>query len=565
VASPPERELRALIVVANPTDLTAGPGFQARGRGRLAPIDVDTELELSRTALAAFRPVLLRPGEASLDNIIRKLDEGIDILYLVGHGVQAADVPLLMLEKHDGTGDLVDARRLEEYIRNLQHRPVLIMLNSCQSAGTGDQRHTEDGGALVAIGPRLAAAGVAAVIGMQSNVTMSTAKIFAAAFFTAFARDRVVDGAMTAARGAIRPRPDWWVPVLFSRLRSGRIHQERGFTDQAEKTWNSLTTMIQTKTFTPVLGPGLADGILGSREYVASRWARRWQMPIAAHASGNLAQVAQYLRVSYDPGMVVGELLKYLQTEMHERIQNAQGNDPFHDLPDRVRSGDDLDIEGVILEVGRRQREDPDDPFRAVAAMPVKVFVTTGLTGLLQDSLEARGKTPKTLCFPWTDRVRWEDHYRERRWSNPRSAAVPTVEEPWVYHLFGRLEVPASLVLTEDDHFDWLSEWVAAKDVRQKVPPAVKSALAGSSLLFLGYRLDDWNFRIVFQSIKSFQLAKRYNSHVGVQLRPESQSIEREAAQRYLESHFGEDRVNIFWDDTATFLTELCERTGLTP
>jgi hypothetical protein len=50
-----------------------------------------------------------------------------------------------------------------------------------------------------------------------------------------------------------------------------------------------------------------------------------------------------------------------------------------------------------------------------------------------------------------------------------------------------------------------------------------------------------------------------------VQLRPESQTIEREAAQRYLESYFGEDKVNIFWDDTTSFLGKLVERTGLQP
>jgi hypothetical protein len=28
---------------------------------------------------------------------------------------------------------------------------------------------------------------------------------------------------MSEARAAVRDRPDWWMPVLFTRLRAGRI------------------------------------------------------------------------------------------------------------------------------------------------------------------------------------------------------------------------------------------------------------------------------------------------------------------------------------------------------
>jgi hypothetical protein len=552
----PNRDLRALIVIAGPTDLDE---YRPRGRS-LAPVDVKDELRRAMAALAPFHPVALAGrGEATLANTINRLEQGFDILYLVGHGAQTDDVPLLFMENPDGTADAIDARRLEERIRNLARRPIVVLLNSCQSAGTGDQRHSEDGGALAALGPRLAAAGVPAVVAMQGNVTMTTASRFGPAFSAAFAQDAVVDQAVAVARDAVRDRRDWWVPVLFSRLRSGRIYYEPQFTERAEATWQILDTMMDTGNFTPVLGPGLADGILGSRQEIARRWARRWQMPVASHVRGNLAQVAQYLRVSHNPAMVPGELQKYLKTEMEERRTNARGDDPFHNIPEGMI--DREKPEAVIVEVGRRLRSDPGDPFRVVAAMPVKVFITTGWTDLLQKALEDAepSKKPHTLCFPWTRRVSWD------QWDDPAEVDRPTVDRPWVYHLFGRLEDPRSLVLTEDDYFDWLDAWTTTKDVKEIVPTAVKAALTGSALLFLGYRLDDWDFRVVFQSIKSFGLKDRFNDHVGVQLRPESQTIEREAAQRYLESYFGNDKVNIFWSDTRTFLDELRERTGLQP
>lgn len=122
---------------------------------------------------------------------------------------------------------------------------------------------------------------------------------------------------------------------------------------------------------------------------------------------------------------------------------------------------------------------DPGDPYRVVAALPVKVLVTTGWTDLLQEALRARGKQPTTACFQWTDRVDWDD--------DPLSAP-PTTDQPLVYHLYGRLENPDSLVLTEDDYFEWLTAWIDKKLV---IPGVVRSALTRNSLMFLGYRLDE--------------------------------------------------------------------------
>jgi hypothetical protein len=562
-------EPRALVVIANPRDLDQ----YSRGGRRLPSVQVGRELARAQKALAAYRPVVLaRSGEAvetvddgvggaggaTLSNMIRHLNQGFDVLYLVAHGALTEDVPLIFLEKDDGTADEVDARRLVERVYNLAERPTVVMLSSCESAGAGGEPHSGDEGALAAVGPRLAAAGVAAVVAMQGNVSMRTAGVFAPAFFEAFLQDGVVDHAMAVARDAVRDRPDWWVPVLFSRLRSGRTYYVEQFTDsqRAAETWDELNAMITSEKFTPVLGPGMADGILGSRQQIAFRWVRRWQMPIAPHAQGDLARVAQYLRVGRTAARVSAELQQYLRTELRERRQNAQGDDPFVDLPEHLIEGRP---ENAIVEVGRRLRErDRGDPFRVVAALPVAVFVTTAWTDLLQQALQARGKEPVTRSFQWTDRARWDQ---------PRTKVqvqTPTVQRPLVYHLFGRLDDLDSLVLTEDDYFEWLTAWI---DKKRLIPSTVKAALSKSALLFLGYRLDDWDFRVVFQSIKSFEggLKHRHHKHIGVQLKPENQLIEPEAAQNYFESYFGEDLVNIYWADTRAFLAELQARTGISP
>ena len=91
------------------------------------------------------------------------------------------------------------------------------------------------------------------------------------------------------------------------------------------------------------------------------------------------------------------------------------------------------------------------------------------------------------------------------------------------------------------------------------------SALAGTTLLFLGFGLHDADFRVLFRAIKALKGSDRLRrwKHVAVQLNPESQLIEPEAAQDYLESYFGEDtigKVSIYWERTEVFLEELQKR-----
>ncbi len=62
-----------------------------------------------------------------------------------------------------------------------------------------------------------------AVIAMQGNLTTETASVFMPTFFTELRRDGQVDRAMAVARGTVRDRPDWWVPVLYMNLKRGHI------------------------------------------------------------------------------------------------------------------------------------------------------------------------------------------------------------------------------------------------------------------------------------------------------------------------------------------------------
>ncbi len=225
----PRAGLRALVVVANPDDLDVW---------NLAPVDVVGELQHARQGLGDL-PIdaLCRchdprcadldvgiVGRPTLNELLDRLRQGYDILYLVAHGALVQRVPRVWLEEPEGIGHLVEPAGpggLVTLIGQLPQLPRLVVLASCQSAGDGT---STDGGALAALGPRLAEAGVPAVVAMQGNVTVATVSRFMPRFFEGLQEGQIED-AMAVARRTVHTegRPDWWMPVLFSRLESGRL------------------------------------------------------------------------------------------------------------------------------------------------------------------------------------------------------------------------------------------------------------------------------------------------------------------------------------------------------
>ena len=217
VGDTPKAGQRAVVVVADPKGLEEwSPGGVA-----LTPVAADDEVARARAGLGAMPvSVLAGSGQATLDGLAAALRDGPGILYLVCHGFLSNDGPQLLLEKPDGSVDRVAGAGVLTRLRELPQLPRLVVLASCQSGGT---ERGVGGVALAALGPRLAELGVPAVVAMQGNVSMETVAAFMPTFFAELDRHGQIDRAAAVARGRVRDRPDWWMPVLFMRLKSGRL------------------------------------------------------------------------------------------------------------------------------------------------------------------------------------------------------------------------------------------------------------------------------------------------------------------------------------------------------
>jgi hypothetical protein len=81
--------------------------------------------------------------------------------------------------------------------------------------------------ALSALGPRLLKAGVPAVLAMHGTISMIAVARLMPAFLRDLQREGLIDRALASARAGVRDLNDWWHPVLYSRLRDGRIWEEQ--------------------------------------------------------------------------------------------------------------------------------------------------------------------------------------------------------------------------------------------------------------------------------------------------------------------------------------------------
>jgi hypothetical protein len=528
----PRARLRALVAVAAPANLTDY---------RLAAIDIDGEVARATAALAGVELRVLGKAEPlTLERLIDALRAGADLVYLVCHGTLTRQLePLLFLQREDGQAAPVKGAELARRIGELQQVPRLIVLASCESAGN-------EAAADASLAPLLADAGVPAVLAMQGKISMETVRLVMPHFFRELLLDGQIDRALAAARGAVRTRPDHWIPALYLRLKSGRIWYEPRLTggESSLSQWKALCQCIHQGRFLPILGPDLDEGLFGGVRELAVRLATKHGYPNADHERGDLAKVAQFLSAERDRGFAH----KAVQTELVGGL-----------LARQQEFGGGAELPRLLDALVERRGGRGQDPYSALARLPASIYISASPETLLFKSVKAAGKSPEALICRWRAT-------RTNTPQEPRPRQTPTPETPLVYHVFGVFGVPESLVLTEDDFFDFL----ISTSTYKLMPAVVRGSLTDSALIFLGFRLDDWTFRVLFRMIMNLEgsAGLRKYSHVGVQIDPDEHSLaDVDRARRYLERYFGSDRgaglseppISLFWGSPADFLAELAQ------
>ncbi len=539
-----ERPIRALVVIANPADLET--------QHELAPVDVDLERETLKTALNDVGPDLLQVDfmepPASLTRLEQSLRQegGYHVLHFVGHGAfshkrgQAA----LYLQDEAGNAQRILDDELVGLLARQGVQPRLVCLTACQSA----TRSSAD--TFVGLGPKLVSVGVPAVVAMQDLVAVESARTFSATFYQRLLDHGLVDLAVNQARGALltNRRADAAVPVLFMRLKSGQLWggeaDARGQVLGARNPrifWTGLVRLIQQGKCTPIVGPRAHGRWLPTPPEIARRWSETHAYPFAN--KNDLSRVAQYMATHQGPDFARYEFLDTLMSEFSQH------------LPEGLRPEGRFDTLTELVQATGWEALTADDPnqvHRVLADFDLPLYLTTNPDNFMVEALKAQGKEPVREICRWSEDLDW----LPSRFAQD-DAYEPTPDEPLVYHLFGSDEEINSPVLTEDDYLRFLVRVSAERD---RIPNLIREALSSSSLMFVGYSLYDWEFRVLMHGLVASLEQRLRFKYVAVQLEfEEAAEADLEAVQTFLEQYFQDADINVFWGSTAQFIAELRE------
>lgn len=287
-----------------------------------------------------------------------------------------------------------------------------------------------------------------------------------------------------------------------------------------EEAWKRTVYWIKVRRCTPFIGAG------ASAEHV----------PVA----GDLAEaLAREYRYPFDDARDLARVSQFAAVEAGDRQYVKQ------------KFTDDM-----FTNISVPDFRAPDEPYGLLADLKLPVYLTTNYDDFMYQALEDRGRKPLRAICPWYTTDEWEV---EQATSLFQEAAGydPDNARPIVYHLHGHHSTPESLVLTEDDYIDFL---VRVSGDPKLLPPVIRQSLASQMLLFIGYSLADWTFRVIFRGLLSARPTLAQVAHVSVQLPPSARDTADDRplrVQEYLESYFAEQRISICWKTAREFSDEL--------
>jgi len=286
--------------------------------------------------------------------------------------------------------------------------------------------------------------------------------------------------------------------------------------------WKELAIAIRDGQCTPFLGAGACSPTLPTGTELAHALAREFGYPL--DNTTDLAHVTQFIAIkSRDNVYPKQEILKRIAACGYPKFQGAE-------------------------------------PHHVLASWPVPVYLTTNYDDFMLKALEANKRSAHR------DFCRWNKELAEHPgvWQS-EPGYQPTAERPIVYHMHGNSDLAKSLVATEDDYLEFVYNIAKSGAMTKTVdrswemlPPWIMRAISNHCLMFLGYSLLDWSFRVIFRWLVLSLRQTQTRLKVAVQLSPFTDQATNERAQTYLRDYFHNVfDVTVFWGGANQFISEV--------
>lgn len=318
--------------------------------------------------------------------------------------------------------------------------------------------------------------------------------------------------------------------------------------------WDLLARRIRSGKLTPIIGDRVGHKGFLTNTPLVREWAASIDYPMPA--TTNITRVAQFRSITVDPLAAKEDFLDFLKRRLlaQARERNTLTADFLDNLEDELER---LPFSTVAGRLNYPDFEaDPLNPLAVLAQLSLPLYITTSFHPFMANAF-ARTASAKT---PRIERCPWFEPTLARTSLLDEDGYVDDTQQPVVYHLYGIDTEVESLVFTEDDYLDFL---VRASEDNHVIPVRIGEALAGSSLLLLGYEVQDWDFRVLFRGLIRKKHTARRPRSVCIQLDPQEQEgADPQEIEHYLSTYFGEYKFDVYWGSANEFARELWENVG---
>jgi hypothetical protein len=149
---------------------------------------------------------------------------------------------------------------------------------------------------------------------------------------------------------------------------------------------------------------------------------------------------------------------------------------------------------GNVVRAGVESGKQPSPALRGLAELNFPVIVTTNYDSLFWDALLSVSKEPTTAYY-----------IRNRSGADADPADEPSIEKPFLFKIHGCASNPASMVVTDEDYIDFVLH-MSTTGPLNPVPETVYIAMRLWPTLFLGYRFQDFNLRLLLKTLRHGKL-----------------------------------------------------------
>lgn len=314
-----------------------------------------------------------------------------------------------------------------------------------------------------------------------------------------------------------------------------------------------------------------------TEEIIAAYWAEQNQYPL--DGIRNIAYVAQHNRALFyamEPTIQLSSEDNYREILRDFLKIQASEAGVSKDLLATLTQDKQLTIATLqhsLIDEGQSQQL-----LRALARLKLPIYITTGYHDGIQRAIVAESKgqiIPRTVVITMTEEGEGslgelEVHEWKPGESEPTIAQPPLdlleksdSTQPVVIHLYGHELVTDSLILGEDDYFEYL---IRVTQPQVEALEEILAAMAPNPIIMLGYRIQDWDFKILHYWLRRCRNVQqdKQNSNISgaLLLNPkevEGLDIDQIQIRHYLERLLDSSDVKAVWRQNLDFVQGLLD------